>query len=77
MIHNRSKIQLKSRKENNFMVGGHHNVRNCIERSHHLEGGEASFQGLESEEAENYRVENCMAIFQKQILKNLMGYLTI
>lgn len=35
MIHNRSKLQIWTSNENNFMVGGHHNMRNCIKGSQH------------------------------------------
>jgi hypothetical protein len=29
------KLQLCSSNENNFMAGGHHNMRNCIKGSQH------------------------------------------
>jgi hypothetical protein len=35
MIHNRSKIRVLKQQQNNFMVGGHHNMRNCIEGLQH------------------------------------------
>ena len=38
MIHTITKLQLTSSNENNFMVGGHHNTRNCIKWLQHYEG---------------------------------------
>jgi hypothetical protein len=35
MIHNSDKITLTSSNGNNFMVGGHYNMRNCIKGSQH------------------------------------------